>query len=158
MEVLYKSILTLAPNAKLNKNIIFHMEPMPLILTEDNIINIIGCLSIQIENLTKLGYGIIGIDFEDLIQIRDKVFFINPNKLYKLNQDKYMTLTKPIKQPQYSSEIPKELPAKIYYTASYYSLGKLVEEMAVYVPDNSKLFHFIRRTKKDEKKRQLLFI
>lgn len=158
MEVLYKSILTLAPNAKLNKNIIFHTEPTPLILAEDSILNIIGCLSIQIENLTTNGYGIIGIDFNDLIQIRNKVFFINHNKIYKLDKEKYMTLTKPIKQSRFSPELPKELPAKIYYTSSYYSLGKLVEYIAGYVPENSKLFHFIRRTEKDEKKRQLLFI
>jgi hypothetical protein len=162
MEQIYRSILTIAPNAKFDKTtnkIDFHTASLPLKLEEDNIINIIGCLSIQIDNLTKNNYGIIDIDFDDLIQIRNKVFFINPNKIYKLDEKKYMTLMRPIKQQRFAPEIPKELPAKVYYTSSYYSLGKLVEALtAGYVPENSKLFHFIRRTKKDEKERQLLFI
>lgn len=145
--ILYSSILPLLRHAFHNKqkySIFITCEKIRSLsnyllendksLTYEQVLNIIYTLSIQINFLREKKYGFYGIDLNDVIVINDDIFLIvSDENLLKMDRhddtNELLIIDKMIHIPLFNNpEIMqiKELPAKINYKSSHYSLGLLI--------------------------------
>ena len=146
--VLYSSILPLLRHAFYNKqksSIFITCEKISSLsdyllendnsLTYEQVLNIIHTISIQINFLhNEKKCGFYGIDLNNIIVINDNIFLIVSDKnLLKIDRhddtNESLIIDKMIHIPLFNNpEIIKikELPAKINYKCSYYSLGLLI--------------------------------
>jgi hypothetical protein len=151
-------------------------------MTQNKCITMIDDLTKQIIYLRKKNYGFYGFDLEDILIIDDNKFIICSSQyLLPLIEDDLIFYS-PIKKPYFSNpEIItiNELPSKINYKCSYYSLGILIifcflkkyllkgneikseveiEKELICLKD-TKIYWFLKRCLKTEiKKRELLLI
>jgi hypothetical protein len=149
---------------------------------QNKCLNMIDNLTKQIIYLRKNNYGFYGFDLEDILVIDDNKFIIcSCQYLLPLIEDDLIFYS-PIKKPYFSNpEINtiNELPSKINYKCSYYSLGILIifcflkkyllkgneikseeeiEKQIICLKD-TKIYWFLKRCLKTEiKKRELLLI
>ena len=97
-------------------------------LTMLEAIKMINDLSKQIAHLETNGFAFYGYDLDDIIVINDSIFIIvNTSNLLDVVEDNII-FNSPIKLPYFSNhEVNKltNLPSKINYRSSYYSLGAL---------------------------------
>lgn len=99
-------------------------------LTEYQTIQMIKCLTTQIEYLNRNNLAFYGFDKSDIIVINESIFLItNIKYLYNLDKERNINFYTPIVKPFFSS--PEfislhQLPAKINYKTNYYSLGALI--------------------------------
>ena len=114
------SIKNLSKTNKLNQNL----------LSETQTIQMIKCLTTQIEYLNRNNLAFYGFDKSDIIVINESIFLISSlNYLYNLDKERNITFYTPITKPFFSSPefvSLKQLPAKINYKTNYYSLGALI--------------------------------
>ena len=107
-------------NNKINQNL----------LTEMQTIQMIKCLTTQIEYLNRNNLAFYGFDKSDIIVINENIFLIsNLNYLYNLDKERNITFYTPIPKPFFSSPeftSLRQLPAKISYKTNYYSLGAII--------------------------------
>lgn len=100
------------------------------LLTETQTIQMIQCLTKQIEYLNRNNLAFYGFDKSDIIVINESIFLIaSLNYLYNLDKERNITFYTPIVKPFFSSPeftSLKQLPAKINYKTNYYSLGALI--------------------------------
>jgi len=100
------------------------------LLTETQTIQMIKCLTAQIEYLNRNNLAFYGFDKSDIIVINENIFLIvNINYLYNLDKERNITFYTPISKPLFSSPefiSLKQLPAKINYKTNYYSLGAII--------------------------------
>jgi len=98
---------------------------------QDLHMNVIGCLSSQIQYLENHGLSFLGFGLKDIIVVDDHSFFIvNDEYLMSFDKDNLMIpIMNPFVKPMFSSpeviELSK-LPGKIFVDSCYYSLGALV--------------------------------
>ena len=107
-------------NNKINQNL----------LTEMQTIQMIKCLTTQIEYLNRNNLAFYGFDKSDIIVINENIFLIvSLNYLYNLDKERNITFYTPIPKPFFSSPeftSLRQLPAKISYKTNYYSLGAII--------------------------------
>lgn len=148
-------------------------------LNERQILNLIKCVSKQMEYLHKNNLAFYGIGLNDILIINNDIFLIaNLKYLYNLDKERNLSFYCPISKPFFSSpELIniKYLPSKIDYRTCYYSLGALIvyyylninlpledevkRETLLEPLAYTKLYWFlIRCLKENNKKRILLFI
>jgi hypothetical protein len=100
------------------------------LLTEMQTIQMIKCLTTQIEYLNRNNLAFYGFDSSDIIVINENIFlFASLNYLYNLDKERNITFYTPIPKPLFSSPeftSLKQLPAKISYKTNYYSLGAII--------------------------------
>ena len=100
------------------------------LLTEMQTIQMIKCLTTQIEYLNRNNLGFYGFDKSDIIVINENIFLIaNINYLYNLDKERNLNFYTPITKPIFSSPeftSLKQLPAKISYKTNYYCLGSII--------------------------------
>jgi hypothetical protein len=105
---------------KINKNL----------LTEMQTIQMIKCLTTQIEYLNRNNLAFYGFDKSDIIVINENIFLIaSLNYLFNLDKERNITFYTPIPKPFFSSPeftSLKQLPAKISYKTNYHSLGAII--------------------------------
>jgi hypothetical protein len=151
-------------------------------MTQNKCITMIDDLTKQIIYLRKKNYGFYGFDIEDILVVDDNKFIIcSCQYLLPLLEDDLIFYS-PIKKPYFSNpEIItiNELPSKINYKCSYYSLAILIifcflnkyllkgneikseeeiEKELICLKD-TKIYWFLKRCLKTEiKKREMLLI
>jgi hypothetical protein len=190
--ILYSSILPLLRHAFYNKqksSIFITCEKMISLsdyllennnlLTYEQVLYIIHTISIQINFLYEKKYGFYGIDLNDVIVINNNIFLIVSDKnLLKIDRhddtNELLIIDKMIHIPLFNNpEIIKikELPSKINYKSSYYSLGLLIgyclfgsdilekniEEILESI-SFTKLYFFLKRCFDNLDERCLLFV
>ena len=189
--ILYSSILPFFRHAFHNKqksSIFITCEKISLLsdyllendnlLTYEQVLNIIHTISIQINFLYEKKYGFYGIDLNDIIVINDDIFLIaSDENLLKIDKhddtNELLIIDKMIHIPLFNNpEIiqVKELPAKINYKCSHYSLGLLISyclfgcdsltklEESMESISFTKLYFFLKRCFDNLDERCLLFV
>lgn len=100
------------------------------LLTETQAIEMIQCLTRQIEYLNRNNLAFYGFDKSDIIVINESIFLITSlNYLYNIDKERNINFYTPITKPFFSSPeflSLKQLPSKISYKTNYYSLGALI--------------------------------
>lgn len=98
-------------------------------LTMDQSIKMINDLSKQFAYLELSNFAFYGFDLDDILVINESIFFI-ANTRYLLDiEETNIHFYRPIVPPYFSSpEVVKltNLPSKVNYRSSYYSLGSLI--------------------------------
>jgi hypothetical protein len=98
-------------------------------LTMDQSIKMINDLSKQFAYLELSNFAFYGFDLDDILVINESIFFI-ANTRYLLDiEETNIHFYRPIVLPYFSSpEVVKltNLPSKVNYRSSYYSLGSLI--------------------------------
>lgn len=138
-------------------------------LSHNACVQMIYCISKQLDELESLHKMFYGLDLNDILVINDSIFIIaNPKYLMQMS-DKHITFYSPFEMPSCASPELKSIqsiPTEVHFKTIYYSLGEvIVKSLGLSLKQleielsYTKMYWFLKRCfEKEPSKRSLMFI